>query len=148
MATLEQIKLLESRISRAINFVAKLSGENAVLRKRNNELEETIAALREEKTRVEEGIISALGKLNQFEDAIEQSLSSARTSPKPVQKEPLQHISAKEPVQHTAAKETVIQKQSPAPSAAYTVDEDDKELSELSEPDEIEDSGEAELDIF
>jgi len=98
MVTLEQIRLLESKIGRAIEFVAKLTEEKARLTRQNEELRETITALREtievlkeeksrveeeksrveeEKNRVEEGIASALGKLDQFEDAIEQTLKAA-----------------------------------------------------------------------
>ena len=88
MVTLEQIKLLESKISKAINFVAQLTDENNELKKQNEELEETIEALKEEKTRVQEGIVSALGKLNQFEDAIERSISSVKGGSKFPQSSP------------------------------------------------------------
>ena len=180
MVTLEQIKLLESKLTRAINFVSQLTEENSRLRTQNDELEETINALKEEKIRVEEGIVSALGKLNQFEDAIERSLgtaaSAAKSSPKPVQKEstaPLK-TTAESPVKpspqaatqkpavyaaQNAAPENLIpaEKAKPVMPSAYSIDEPDLTDSseEASYPagmsediDEIEDSGEAELDIF
>ncbi|MDR2470842.1 MAG: cell division protein ZapB [Treponema sp.] len=86
MVTLEQIKLLESKIGRAVDFVNRALEENARLKKQNEELGEAIAALRDEKSRVEEGIVSALGRLNQFEDAIERGLSAVgqTISPGPV----------------------------------------------------------------
>ena len=121
MVTLEQIKLLESKITKAVNFVAQLTDENSSLKKQNEELEETIAALKEEKSRIQEGINSALGKLNQFEDAIERSLSSVKNSSKTAQSKPPPNA------------ETSV----PAVPSAYTVDEEAEEI--LSE---------AELDIF
>lgn len=148
MVTLEQIKLLESKLTKAINFVGKLSEENSRLKKQNKELEATIASLKEEKARVEEGIVSALGKLNQFEDAIERSLgsigidSTVKNNSKPVEKPAVQNPPAK-----------------PVMPSAYTVDEDENgnaaEPINTNEDEEeeyteelIEDSDEAELDIF
>lgn len=183
MVTLEQIKLLESKISRAINFVADVTEENSRLKKRNDELEAengefkaALEKLKEEKTRVDEGIISALGTLNQFEDAIERSLSVVKASanvkpnPKPVKAEPAapaqqapaqaaQPPAQAEPAAPAAAVQTALPQTAlpqtsnaaqtavpakPAVPSAYTVDEElDDEVLE-----EIEDSGEAELDIF
>ncbi|MCL1815839.1 MAG: cell division protein ZapB [Treponema sp.] len=151
MVTLEQIKLLESKITRAVNFVSHLTEENGLLKRRNEELEKaaaalreetaraeglnrrneelerTVAALREETTKVEEGIVSALGKLNQFEDAIERSLSAVKT---PMPAEP--YAKPAEPIQPAPSAD------SPLPSA-YMVDE---------ETETAENSDEAELDIF
>lgn len=165
MVTLEQIKLLESKITKAVNFVGQLTDENTELKKRNKELEETIAALQEEKSRVQEGIVSALGKLNQFEDAIERSLSSVKNSPKPVQSSqnagtsapaqpasPPQSQAASQPVSPVSPLQAAPLPASPQPAprpapvpaakpqpavpSAYTVDEEPEENSE------------AELDIF
>jgi hypothetical protein len=206
MFSLEQVKLLESKITRMVNFITRVTEENNRLKKRNDELEEAMVTLREEKTRMEEGINSALGKLNQFEDAIEQSLSFAKANQKPVQKEspsPVK-VSAGLPPDNSTVKEkpgpvysaerTGVSEGSPpdvqpmpvsAPTppvpavtakppvpSAYTIDESDEEevpaysaepegrgsppvcsaertvVNEGSPPDEIEDSGEAELDIF
>jgi len=144
MVTLEQIKQLESRIARAVTFVEQLTEDKIRLEKRNEELEQAINGLREEKNRVEEGIVSALGKLNQFEDAIERSLSNVKGKPGTpvVQAAP---VPAAPPVQPVAAAAPVR----PSPSqpvrgiaSIYTVDEDSEE-----ETDE-EVLGEAELDIF
>ncbi|MDR2313951.1 MAG: cell division protein ZapB [Spirochaetaceae bacterium] len=143
MVTLEQIKLLESKIARAIDFLGRVTEENTRLKKRNDELEQTIARLKEEKNKVEAGIISALGRLNQFEDAIERSLSSEmnRTKPPPIPaKDPFE---AGTPVQEPVRPYPPGQMPAPPPvSSAYTVEEEE-ELEE-----EAEDSGEAELDIF
>jgi FtsZ-binding cell division protein ZapB len=93
MVTLDQIKLLESKISQAIEYFTRLTEENAwqqrqndelqlqnnELQQQNDELRETIIQLKEEKTRMDEGIASALGKFNQFEDNIEKNLKPSIT---------------------------------------------------------------------
>ena len=93
MVTLEQVKLLETKVARAIGYVEKVSGENAELRgkldsyqKRIDELEILIQNFKEDQGRIEDGILSALDRLNQFEDAIERSLDTkpqGKKNPKP-----------------------------------------------------------------
>jgi hypothetical protein len=87
MVSLEQVKLLETKVARAIEFVEQVSGENAALQeklesyqKRIDELEVLVQRFKEEQGRIEDGILSALDKLNQFEDAIEKSLSARGVS--------------------------------------------------------------------
>ncbi len=82
MVTLEQVKLLESKVGKAIDYVRRLSGENATLRAklegyrvRIDELEVLVRAFKDDQGKIEAGIISALERLNQFEDAVEQSLT-------------------------------------------------------------------------
>jgi hypothetical protein len=102
MITLEQVKLLESKAIRAIEYVERVSRENAQLQgkldsyqKRIDELEVVIRQFKEDQSRIEEGVLAALDRLNQFEDAVERSLSpegkktqkTART-PAPVAPEP------------------------------------------------------------
>ncbi|MDR1507892.1 MAG: hypothetical protein LBI67_12405 [Treponema sp.] len=84
MVTLEQIKLLESKITRMIDIVARLNEENARLKKRSEELETLTGKLESEKTRMEEGILSALDRLNrQLEDAIGRSAGSVKGTAAP-----------------------------------------------------------------
>ncbi|GHV60157.1 hypothetical protein AGMMS49587_00670 [Spirochaetia bacterium] len=82
MVTLEQVRLLESRVAKAIDFVERVTGENVLLQgkldsyqKRIDELEVLIQQFREDQGRIEDGILSALDRLNQFEDTIEKSIS-------------------------------------------------------------------------
>ena len=112
MITLDQIKLLETKITKAINFVAQLTDENNELKKRNAELEETVASLKDEKTRVQEGIVSALGKLNQFEDAIERSLSAVKNNPKPAQSGPAHKAGTAAPARSVSQSEAAPQPRS------------------------------------
>ncbi len=83
MVSLEQVKLLETKVAKAIDFVKSLSEENAALRgkldgyrRRIDELEVLVKAFKEDQGRIEAGIMSALERLNQFEDAVERGLSS------------------------------------------------------------------------
>jgi FtsZ-binding cell division protein ZapB len=97
MVSLEQVQLLESRVVRAIEYVGKLSAENAALaaekaslmskldvnQKRIDELEVLVMRFKDEQSRIEDGIISALDRLNQFEEAVEKSLRDKQTGGKP-----------------------------------------------------------------
>jgi FtsZ-binding cell division protein ZapB len=96
MINLEQVKLLETKVARAIDYIERLTGENTELRsseaelrikeselqgklescqKRNNELEVLIMRFKEDQSRIEDSILAALDRLNQFEDALESSLA-------------------------------------------------------------------------
>jgi len=83
MVTLEQVKLLESKVTRTIDYVKKVTEENGKLKekldsyqKRIDDLELLIQRFREDQSRIEDGILSALDRLNQFEDALESKLST------------------------------------------------------------------------
>jgi FtsZ-binding cell division protein ZapB len=85
MVTLEQVRQLETKIGKAIDYVNRVSGENARLQgeldgsqKRIAELENTIQRFREDQSRIEEGILAALERLDQFEDTVSQSLSNVQ----------------------------------------------------------------------
>ncbi len=79
MVSLEQVRLLETKVVKAIDFVRQLSDENALLRQklegyqnRIGELEVLVEQFKADQSHIEAGIISALDRLNQFEDAMEQ----------------------------------------------------------------------------
>jgi FtsZ-binding cell division protein ZapB len=87
MVSLEQVKLLEAKVARAIDYVERVSGENTALRekldsyqRRIDELEVLVQRFKEDQGRIEDGILSALDRLNQFEDAIEKSLAARGVS--------------------------------------------------------------------
>ncbi|MDR0998872.1 MAG: cell division protein ZapB [Treponema sp.] len=91
MITLEQVKLLESKAVRAIEYVERVSRENAQLQgkldsyqRRIDELEVIIRQFKEDQGRIEEGVLAALDRLNQFEDAIERSLSPEGKKPQTI----------------------------------------------------------------
>jgi len=109
MVSLEQVRLLESKVTKAIDYVKKVTEENVSLKgkldsyqKRIDELEVLIQQFKEEQNRIEDGILSALDRLNQFEDALEKTLaadppvSTVRDSPPAEKKElPKKDISPK-----------------------------------------------------
>ncbi|MCL2233712.1 MAG: cell division protein ZapB [Treponema sp.] len=83
MVSLEQVKLLESKVTRAIDYVKTVTEENSSLKgkldsyqKRIEELEILIQQFKEDQGRIEDGILSALDRLNQFEDALEKTLAA------------------------------------------------------------------------
>ncbi|MDR2739050.1 MAG: cell division protein ZapB [Treponema sp.] len=85
MVTLEQVRQLETKIAKAIEYVNRVTGENKLLReklesslKRVKELEDLVQCFKEDQSRIEEGIVAALDRLNQFEDAIGRSLSAVQ----------------------------------------------------------------------
>jgi nucleoid-associated protein YgaU len=87
MVSLEQVKLLETKVARAISYVERVSGENSALQekldsyqRRIDELEVLVQRFKEDQGRIEDGILSALDRLNQFEDAIEKSLAARGVS--------------------------------------------------------------------
>ena len=100
MISLEQVKLLEARVAKAIEYVQRLSAENATLvsereglqaklevnQKRIGELELLVMRFKEDQGRIEDGIIAALDRLSQFEEAFENSLKEKLPGKKPVSK--------------------------------------------------------------
>jgi chromosome segregation ATPase len=139
MVSLEQVKLLETKVARAIEYVERVTGDNALLQEklesyqeRIDELEVLVQRFKEDQGRIEDGILSALDRLNQFEDAIEKSLA-AREKPGEADKKP-----APEP-----ETEALIPEPGPDPDSGI-------EAPELDEVEEVENPppGNGELDIF
>ena len=115
MINLEQIKLLETKVANAIGYIERLSKENADLhqkeaeqqaklgnyQKQIDELEVLIMRFKEDQSKVEDAILAALDRFNQFEEAIEKSLrdkpagtkAASKEKSKPQQAE-IQHIQA------------------------------------------------------
>ncbi|MDR2865707.1 MAG: cell division protein ZapB [Spirochaetaceae bacterium] len=85
MISIGQIRLLESRVIKAIEYVDRVTEENTLLKnkldscqKRIDELEVNIQRFKEDQGKIEEGIISALDRLNQFEDDMDKGISMAK----------------------------------------------------------------------
>ncbi|AEF82184.1 cell division protein ZapB [Leadbettera azotonutricia] len=170
MVTLEQVKLLETKITKAIDIVKKVTDENFLLKgkldsyqKRIDELEILIQEFKEEQSRIEDGVLSALDRLNQFEDAVETAISrdegSAKKPPaqaksgasKPAESAPKAEIPVKSPAE-SAVKPPVPKPaepkpaaQPPAPPVAELIEDEPDDLEDNEDETEI-DSGE--LDIF
>ncbi|MDR1353235.1 MAG: cell division protein ZapB [Treponema sp.] len=161
MVTLEQIKLLETKVARAIDIVTRITGENAYLKgklenyqKRIDELEVLIQRFKEDQGRIEDGILSALDRLNEFEAAMENSIAPAKpVAEKPVPEKP---VPAKPIPEKAAPEENVPEEaalmpevQNPAPedeetgdALMFSVPEDDAFGEDDDPEDEDSDSGE------
>jgi peptidoglycan hydrolase CwlO-like protein len=114
---LEQVKLLETKVSRVAEYVERLTGENTALvqkevelqtrlesyQKRIDELEVLILQFKEDQGRIEDGILAALDRLNQFENAIEKSLknkeSKTAAAPKTQAAKPEKKTASPDPAQ-------------------------------------------------
>jgi hypothetical protein len=164
MVTLEQVKLLETKVVKAIDFVNRVTDENALLkgkletyRERIDELEGLVQRFQEDQGRIEEGILSALERLNQFEDAVGdalgRSLSTGKTvveksvpavppesaaGPSPVKEQG--PVSEEEPVPETEESDAAIMAALEAEEAAAKAGQD--------LPPSEQDNNSAELDIF
>jgi chromosome segregation ATPase len=104
MLNIEQVKQLETKIAKAINYVERMTKERSELLQREaelraridayqkqeaevkakfeaqkariDELEAVVSRFREEQGLIEDGILSALDRLSQFEKDIEKSLKA------------------------------------------------------------------------
>jgi len=90
MLSLDQVRLLDEKVARTVEYVGRLTAENAALRKkidstqkRIDELEVFVSLFKEEQGRIEDGILSALDRLSKFENAIEKSLAGHIRETKP-----------------------------------------------------------------
>ncbi|MDR0321587.1 MAG: cell division protein ZapB [Treponema sp.] len=134
MISLEQVQLLETKVAKAIEYVQRVTAENAALvadraglqtkldanQKRLDELELLVMRFKEDQSRIEDGIVAALDRLGQFEEAFESSLKektvkkpSAKKEkapePEPDTSEEFFEISEKEAEQNAALNEDTAQ---------------------------------------
>jgi predicted nuclease with TOPRIM domain len=151
MISLEQVILLETKIAKAIDYVKKVTEENAALvleregllakieanKKRIDELEVLVMQFKEDQGRIEDGIIAALDRLNQFEEAFEKSLKDNKTEKKPAksQEKPVEKAQVKNADDVPSSKEVFFE----IPKADVT-SENVKQNNDT--------SSEGELDIF
>ncbi|MDR0684633.1 MAG: cell division protein ZapB, partial [Spirochaetaceae bacterium] len=87
MVTVEQVRQLESKVAKAIDYINKLTDENTLLKNkldsyqtRIDELEVLIQRFKEDQARIEEGILSALDRLNRFEDDVHRTITPVTTA--------------------------------------------------------------------
>ncbi len=77
MLNLDQVRLLENRVEKAIGKIQSLDAENARLRTQLSalqahvgELEGLVQGFKDDQGRIEEGILNALNRLSAFEDSM------------------------------------------------------------------------------
>lgn len=109
MGILENVKVLETKVDKEIDFAKRIIEENvqlkekvALYQKRIEDLESLIQAFKEEQNAIESGILAALNRLNQFEDAVEKKLSPISAAPvedaaEPEEPQPSEPADAPEP---------------------------------------------------
>ncbi len=80
MLNLDQVRLLENRVEKAVTKIKSLTDENThvrsqltALQARVNELEGLVRSFKDDQGRIEEGILNALDRLSAFEDSIYQT---------------------------------------------------------------------------
>lgn len=80
MLNLDQVRLLENRVEKAVTKIQSLTAENTHVRlqlsglqTRVNELEGLVRAFKDDQGRIEEGILNALDRLSAFEDSVYQA---------------------------------------------------------------------------
>ena len=148
MISLEQVQLLETRVSKALEYVQKVTAENAALvsqreelqakleanQKRIDELEVLVVRFKKDQARIEDGIVAALDRLSQFEEAFENSLKEDKAVKRPAVK---QRVRPEDPAAPAAQA---------APGVFFEIQE--KETNEVSASLEEELSSKGELDIF
>jgi TolA-binding protein len=137
MINLEQVKLLETKVAKAVDYVERLVKENAALhrretelqtrlesyQKRIDELEVLVVGFKEDQGKIEEGILAALDRLNQFEKAIEKSLRDKPAAAKSPAKDSAAPRSAK-PAQAAATETDAAEADSSAEAAASATADD------------------------
>jgi peptidoglycan hydrolase CwlO-like protein len=76
MLNLDQVRLLENRVMKAVGKIESLTAENGRLKNqltslqsRVNELEGLVRSFKDDQGRIEEGILNALDRLSAFEDS-------------------------------------------------------------------------------
>ena len=153
MISLEQVQLLEEKVSKAIEYVQKVTEEKAALesekaaliskletnQKRIDELEVHVLRFKEEQGRIEDGIIAALDRLSQFEEAFENSLKD---------KPDVEKVPAKPTKSAVSQDEAELQEKSSAAKNDDAEEPVNKEFFEIVEDVDEPLPIEAELDIF
>jgi predicted nuclease with TOPRIM domain len=153
MISLEQVQLLETRVSKALDYVQNVTAENAALvsqreelqakleanQKRIDELEVLVMRFKKDQGRIEDGIIAALDRLSQFEEAFENSLKEKPASSAVKKPAAKQRVKPEEETSASPAAQA-------APGVFFEIPE--KETNEVSASLEEELSSEGDLDIF
>jgi len=153
MVSLEQVQLLETRVSKALDYVQKITAENAALisqreelqtkldanQKRIDELEVLVMRFKKDQGRIEDGIVAALDRLSQFEEAFENSLKD-KTVKKPA--------AAKQREKPEDSSKDVSSQAAPSVSPGVFFEIPEKETKEVAASLEEELSPKGELDIF
>lgn len=153
MLTVEQIKLLENRVLKAVDKISSLQDENLRLReglsryeRRIEELEVLIQEFREGQQAIEDGILSALKRLDILEDEIASDEAPVEAPPDSPQAEALSRKSEKPAASAQPDSPPVQDAAAPDSGDEIEITEPQAETQAAETEDETE--SESELDIF
>ncbi len=140
MITLEQVRLLEQRVQKIVQRLSELQSENTSLREEVHQLRASEGALKERiatfdatQAEIESGILSALHRLDEVEDAVAEGDAESR------------RIVVETPADSEGDAPEAAAEQEEAETPDETETSDETELQE--DADETEQGG-PELDIF
>jgi chromosome segregation ATPase len=153
MITLEQIRLLEAQVDKALKFIDSMKDENELLKmeleesgKKIGALESTVKAYKDDQGRIEEGILNALNKLNQFEDTLLTSTAVGQAASVLVGEK----VAAAHAIQQEARSEEPVyvpaDKPAPEPAIGFEVREEILPEDDIDSTEAVPAAGE--LDIF
>jgi predicted nuclease with TOPRIM domain len=112
MISLDQVLLLEQKVESAVGKISQLQAENDALRSKCSELTnalssktEQLSSFEQDQSRIENGILKALDRLNSIENSVLKAGPGSAPSAEKTAGEKEQHESAAEAVhiQHTAS---------------------------------------------
>jgi chromosome segregation ATPase len=147
MLSLDQVRNLEARVEKALGYIDELTEENASLRERLGgyemrikDLEVLVRDFQQDQGRIEEGILSALEKLNAFEDSRPRG-SESEKAPERTAASAAPASPAKAPAPRTPSKK--VEEEIEIDETDEIIEEEEESLPPSDEP-----KGAGELDIF
>jgi len=116
MISLDQVLLLEKKVESAVQRIAQLNTENDALRRKCAELTnalsektELLSTFESDQSRIEEGILNALDRLNSVENSVLKATGSVHTAPSA----DIATGMGNRPVETETASDATIQQQEP-----------------------------------
>jgi hypothetical protein len=116
MISLDQVLLLEKKVESAVQRIAQLNTENDALRRKCAELTnalsektELLSTFESDQSRIEEGILNALDRLNSVENSVLKATGSVHTAPSA----DIATVMGNRPVETGTASDVTIQQQEP-----------------------------------
>ena len=120
MITLEQVLLLEQKVESAVEKISQLQAENDALRTKCSELTnslssktELLSSLEQDQSKIENGILKALDRLNAIENSVRKAGSAASSAK--------QQTAEKSAVEKPAASRAAPQTAAPSDAGQFDI---------------------------
>jgi peptidoglycan hydrolase CwlO-like protein len=133
MISLEQIRLLETRINKAVELIRSLKDENKTLRRavnaaqtRMRELEKLVGDFKSDQQEIEQCILRALENLDRLEEEVTDK--KGRKEPSPARGEAARERAASPPAEAEARPESTAEEASSLPPGTAGSGPGEKEL--------------------